>query len=184
MDTELLMSRRGTSESMFECLQKEISRRGRNALLRRLKSETRAQELVEFAFLALFVLPPLLIGIIWMGRAISVYETLTRAAREGARVALAPACARCGGAAATDGEIEDAIEQHLIAASVDPNLLKPRMPTIVRSSATADTTSNPANYQVPWVTITLNYEVPMRIMSSTWTAFKLKVTSTVTMHQE
>ena len=184
METELLIFRRGTSESMVKCLQKEISKRGRTALLRRLRSETRAQELVEFAFLVLFVLPPLFIGIIWMGRAISVYETLTRAAREGARAALAPGCSLCGGAAPTDGAIEDVIEQHLIAASVDPSLLNPRMPTIVRSVATADTTSNPANYQVPWVTITLKYRVPMMIMTTSWTAFTLNITSTVTMHQE
>jgi hypothetical protein len=168
---------------MVKCLQKEISKRGRTALLRRLRSETRAQELVEFAFLVLFVLPPLFIGIIWMGRAISVYETLTRAAREGARAALAPACALCGGAVPTDGEIEDVIEQHLTAASVDASKLVPPTPTIVRDTLAQDT-SNPTNYKVTWVTITLKYPVPMMMMSTTWTAFTLNITSTVTMHQE
>lgn len=47
------------------------------------------QELVEFA-LALVVLLMLMLGIFWFARGYNVHETITRAAREGARVAAMP----------------------------------------------------------------------------------------------
>jgi Flp pilus assembly protein TadG len=58
-------------------------------------SGQRGAELFEFA-LVLPVLLMLLLGIIWMGRAYNVYQTITRAAREGARYAVLPNCATCG----------------------------------------------------------------------------------------
>lgn len=54
----------------------------------------RGAELVEMAFI-LPLLLMLLIGIFWAGRAYNIYETITRAAREGARVAVTPECATC-----------------------------------------------------------------------------------------
>jgi Flp pilus assembly protein TadG len=62
----------------------------RNGHLRR----QRGAEMVEMAFL-LPLLLTLLIGIFWAGRAYNIYETITRAAREGARVAVTPECATC-----------------------------------------------------------------------------------------
>src|SRR5260370_15672691 len=47
----------------------------------------RGAELVEMAF-ALPILLTLLLGIIWFARAYNIYETMTRAARAGARVAV------------------------------------------------------------------------------------------------
>lgn len=52
-------------------------------------------ELLEAA-LVLPVLLMLLLGIVWLGHAYNVYETITRAAREGARSAVLPSCATCG----------------------------------------------------------------------------------------
>ena len=52
-------------------------------------------ELVEAA-LVLPLLLMLLLGIVWVGRAYNIYETITRAAREGARYAVLPSCATCG----------------------------------------------------------------------------------------
>jgi Flp pilus assembly protein TadG len=52
-------------------------------------------EVFEFA-LVLPLLATLLLGIIWMGRAYNIYQTITRAAREGARYAVLPSCATCG----------------------------------------------------------------------------------------
>jgi hypothetical protein len=46
-------------------------------------------ELVEFA-IVVPLLVTLLLGIVWMGRAYNVYQTITRAAREGARYAVLP----------------------------------------------------------------------------------------------
>ncbi len=62
-------------------------------------SEASGSELVEFAL----ILPALLMlmsGIFWGARAFNVYETIHRAAREGARVAVAPTCFGCGSAGA------------------------------------------------------------------------------------
>jgi Flp pilus assembly protein TadG len=53
------------------------------------------QELLEMAFILPFLLV-LVVGIFWAARACNVYETVNRAAREGARVAVAPTCFACG----------------------------------------------------------------------------------------
>jgi Flp pilus assembly protein TadG len=55
----------------------------------------RGATLVEFAFVAPILLT-LVIGTIWIARAFNVYQTATRAAREGARYAVLPNCASCG----------------------------------------------------------------------------------------
>lgn len=84
---------------------------------RRRGSETGA-ELVEMA-LILPALLSLLLGVIWMGRAYNIYETITRAAREGARVAAANSCATCGNAAATVTNVENAVLNSLSASNID-----------------------------------------------------------------
>lgn len=61
---------------------------------RRLALRTDANEIAEAAA----VLPLLfmvLIGIFWFGQAFRIYGTITRAAQEGARAAVAPACSTC-----------------------------------------------------------------------------------------
>jgi Flp pilus assembly protein TadG len=71
-------------------------------------------ELMEMAF----VLPVLLssiIGIIWLGRAYMIYETMNRAAREGARVASA----NSGNAAVSVTNVENAVMNSLSAANID-----------------------------------------------------------------
>ena len=167
---------------MAKCLQKDTFSRKSTGLFRRLRSETRGQELVEFAFLMLYILPPLLIGTIWIGRGFTVYQALGRAAREGARVALAPTCASCGDTAADDPTVDAAISQHLIASGVNPaNLVSP--PSITRYAAAQDTT-DPSNYQVPWVTVTLTYPVQSMFLNFNWTAFTFNVTTSVTMYKE
>src|SRR3979409_492332 len=48
---------------------------------------------------AALVLPlmfTILLGIFWFGQAFSIYGTITHAARQGARAAVAPLCATCG----------------------------------------------------------------------------------------
>jgi Flp pilus assembly protein TadG len=62
-------------------------------LVRRLGEESGA-ELVEAAFV-IPILLMLLLGIVWIGRAYNVYETITRAAREGDRYAVLPSCISC-----------------------------------------------------------------------------------------
>ena len=66
----------------------------RGRMPRRAAAEERGAEIVEFA-IVFPVLCTLLIGMIWMGRAYNLYETITRAAREGARALVLTNCASC-----------------------------------------------------------------------------------------
>ena len=79
------------------CLQLKTPRRQMGLFLSTAKAEDRGAELFEFALVTPLLLS-LLLGIFWMGRAYNVYQTITRAAREGARYAVLPSCATCGNA--------------------------------------------------------------------------------------
>lgn len=94
----------------------------------------RGTELIEFALIVPMLLT-LLFGIIWFGRAYNVYQSITRAAREGAKYAVLPSCATCGNAYADSyGSVDtclanptnsftDYIAPALTAAKVDPDLV-------------------------------------------------------------
>jgi Flp pilus assembly protein TadG len=162
---------------MDMCLQKEISPRVRTGLLRRLVSDARGSELFEFA-MVLPVLVMLLMGMIWMGRAVSVYQALGRAAREGARVALAPTCATCGdsnnyGAAST------AANNALTAASLDA-----ASATVTVTPVATLNPGDPANFRTSGVTVTVQYPVQMNIPFTPQNLTTINLTSTVTMRQE
>src|ERR1700724_4819611 len=60
----------------------------------RLAGETRGQEIAEAA-LVLPIVFMLMLGIFWFGQAFSIYGSITHAAREGARAAVAPLFAAC-----------------------------------------------------------------------------------------
>jgi len=62
--------------------------------LRRLTLGTAGSEIAEAA-VVLPLLFMVLIGIFWFGQAFRLYGTVTRAAQEGARAAVAPACTTC-----------------------------------------------------------------------------------------
>ena len=84
--------------------------------------DERGVELVEFAFvLPLFCI--LVFGILWLGGAYSTYETITRAAREGAEVAVARTCATCGNTANSDANVLTAVNNALQAAALAPGAL-------------------------------------------------------------
>ncbi|HWR13541.1 MAG TPA: TadE family protein [Terriglobales bacterium] len=92
----------------------------RTGITRTLRKEEGA-ELLEMAFVIplLFLL---LLGIVWFARAYNVYETMTRAAREGARVAVAPACSMCsgGGQLPSVTTVASAVNSSLVASNLDP----------------------------------------------------------------
>jgi hypothetical protein len=107
---------------------------GAIAMQRRLKTwsglarSTGASEIAEFAMiLPLFFM--ILIGVFWFGQAFRIYGTITHAAREGARAAVAPACATC--TASNDPSLNalNAIKSALLAAKLDPTLLQ--QPTVL-----------------------------------------------------
>ena len=81
--------------------------------------EERGAELVEAAVvLPLLIL--LILGMFWLARGYNTSQTLTRAAREGARFAVAPTCASCGNTFPSEVEVRAVIDASLLASSVDP----------------------------------------------------------------
>jgi hypothetical protein len=100
-------------------------------------------ELFEAA-VTLPILLTLLLGIISMGRAYNIYQTITLAAREGARYAISPTCATCGSTPSAcggggddsgfgknsfpdDSAVTCVINNALQAAALDPNSVNPKI---------------------------------------------------------
>lgn len=102
-------------------------RRGRVIPCR--KQRQRGAELAEFAMVFPLFLA-LIFALLWAGRALSVYGTITRAAREGARFAAAPSCASCTPAntSPTDTEVANVIKNSLQAASLSPTSVQSYTP--------------------------------------------------------
>lgn len=104
------------------CLGRSIGKRGGATCGRK---GQKGAELAEFAVVFPLFLA-LLFGLIWAGRALSIYGTITRAAREGARFAAAPSCASCpvgslpGNVPPSDTEIINVVSSSLQAASLNP----------------------------------------------------------------
>lgn len=116
-------------------------RKPRQGILRGLKGETGGTELAEAAI----VLPLLflvLIGIYWFGQAFRIYGTITHAAREGARAAVAPICATCSSANDPSQNALTAITNALQADNLDPKLLQqPATPPVLISCSDGKTAS-------------------------------------------
>lgn len=84
------------------------------------KRRQAGQAVAELAVL-LPVFLMLALGLFWAGRAFSIYETITRAAREGARVATAPSCTLCGNTFYNQSYIQNnVVNPALQAAGVNP----------------------------------------------------------------
>jgi Flp pilus assembly protein TadG len=158
------------------CLQKEIPSRVRSSLVRRLASEARGTELLEFA-LVLPILVMLLLGAVWIGRAVSVYQALGRAAREGARVALASSCATCGNAT-NFGAANTAVSDALTAASLDSSDATISIDQIPLNP------SDPVIYQSNGVKVVVGYPVQLNIPFTPWNGASITLSSTVSMRQE
>ena len=93
------------------------------------REREKGAEIAEFAVVFPLFLA-LLFALIWCGRALSVYGTITRAAREGTRFALAPSCASCAPANTppTDPEVVSVISGSLQATGMDPSTVKAYSP--------------------------------------------------------
>jgi|SRR5215470_6597119 len=76
-------------------------------------------EVVEMAFV-LPILLTLLLGVFWFARAYNVYDTMTRAACEGARIAAAPSCSACGAQYPSIDTVASTVNSSLVASSLDP----------------------------------------------------------------
>jgi len=89
--------------------------------------DDRASEIAEMA-VVLPLLFAVLMAIFWFGQAFRIYGTLAHAAREGARVAVAPVCATCTASASGPGQLaQNAVLSDLAAAhmATGPNQLLP-----------------------------------------------------------
>ncbi|HTC63215.1 MAG TPA: TadE/TadG family type IV pilus assembly protein [Candidatus Saccharimonadales bacterium] len=183
MEIELQLKGGGQGKLMAKCLQKETFTRMRRLFGRRLASDTRGQELVEFAFV-FWILMALYILVFWCGRAYSIYQAVERAAREGARVSLMSSCATCGNA---PNDPTAAINNALTAASLDPTLALP--PPLIQQNQTLVPGNSPNYDQVSGVTVTVNYPFQVNLpllgwMTSSGTIPSINISSTVSMKQE
>jgi Flp pilus assembly protein TadG len=109
------------------------------SILRRLAVETRGAEIAEAAA----VLPlmfMILLGIFWFGQAFSIYGTVTRAAQEGARAAVAPQCTTCAAVGTPAGNAFAAVQNTLLIAKLDPTKAQqPKTIPSLLSCTTVDT---------------------------------------------
>ena len=88
------------------------------------REKERGQAIAELAVI-LPVLMTLMMGVFWAGLAYSTYETITRAAREGARAATAPSCALCGNAFYSASDVQsNFINPALAAGHLDPSRVR------------------------------------------------------------
>ncbi len=179
MERELRLARGPARQRGKMCLHLKTPVRSKQRLTGCLARDARGAEILEAA-IVLPILLTLLIGTVWMGRAYNVYETMTRAAREGARFAVAPSCATCGNAPPTDAEVTSVINAALSAAKMDPaNVNDPPItitrnlvlnlqdPNSVRFSGVVITFGYPFQFVVPFTslnlsTITISTSVQMR----------------------
>jgi len=141
---------------------------------RRSKSWKRSKgaELVEMA-LILPLLLMLLIGVFWAGRACHIYETITRAAREGARVAIAPTCGTCGNSFPTsdDGAVQAAVNSVLSSSNITATVSVQQHQTLnldpVNSNAqwTVISITSPFQFNLPFTTIgTVNISTHVQML--------------------
>jgi hypothetical protein len=101
-----------------------------------------ASQIAETAMiLPLFFM--ILLAILWFGQGFRIYGTITRAAREGARAAVAPVCTTCGGSNNPSANAWSAVQSAMQAAHLDPTQLQqPTVaPALCNCSSTATTTS-------------------------------------------
>ncbi|MGO9269912.1 MAG: TadE family protein [Terriglobia bacterium] len=138
----------------------------------------RGAEIVEFAFVAPLLIT-LMLGIFWVGRAYNTYQTITHAAREGARYAAAPTCATCVGATlqplcglgeatsmgqntfpaqsgGSSSSVQAVVACALAADSLDPNL------AVIVAQSIALNSDQPPN-QEQGVSVSVSYPVSFPI---------------------
>ena len=90
--------------------------------------DTRGAEIAETAMI-LPLLFMMLMAIFWIGQAFRIYGTITHAAREGARSAVAPVCATCPAPSSNAAQnAVTAVNNALAAAKLDPKQVQAPTP--------------------------------------------------------
>ena len=151
----------------------------RSRVSRHIAGEECGAEIVEFA-VVLPALLMLLIGMIWLGRAYNIYETITRAAREGARYAGAPTCAKC---ASPNTSPNASQVQAVVDASLTVSALDPTQKT--NYSFQTGVTLNPASDATETgVIISFGYPMKLVIPFTSLNASTITISTRVQMRQE
>jgi hypothetical protein len=88
-----------------------------------LSRDAGGSEIAEFAMIVPLLFLALL-GIFWFGQAFRIYNTMTNAARDGARAAVAPACTTCAAALDPTAQAWTAIQNDLNVAHINPAALQ------------------------------------------------------------
>jgi Flp pilus assembly protein TadG len=144
---------------------------------RRGRAEERGAEVVEMAFV-LPILLLLLIGIFWGARAYNTYETITRAAREGARVAVVPSCATCGNTFPTSSTIQTAIDNVLLSNNLATSTTGATVTIQQHQALNLD----PLNTTATWTVVTITYPFQFTLP---WTSVgTVNITTQVQMLEE
>lgn len=150
--------------------------------------EEGGNEVAEFAWILPIVLM-LLLGVIWLGRAYNVYQSLTRAAAEGARVAVAHTCATCGDIAENSFEVAQVVSESLRASNIDPFppldggcFCPPGSPCVVRRGV--DLNNGGPTPRELGVEVSLCYPYDFRVpfIPRRWS--RINITTTVQMREE
>ena len=94
----------------------------KHSLLNGVLQDSTGSEIAEAA-LVMPLMFMMLLGVFWFGQAFSIYGTITHAARQGARAAVAPACTTCTAKDPTANAFS-AVANALQAAKLDPNQLQ------------------------------------------------------------
>lgn len=157
-------------------------------------------ELVEAA-LVIPMLLTLLLGIVWLGRAYNVYETITRAAREGARYAVLPTCATCdpanqmtetyGSAGTTNSpacvsnptyEFTNYVAPSLAASHLDPNNTVVQQ-TFCQQAVVMNPTDDASSRQCG-IEVSFKYPLQLAIPFTSLNASTIRIPTSVTMRME
>ena len=176
-----------------------ISRRVSARLASKWQEDSGA-ELVEAAFV-LPLLLMLLMGIFWLGRAYNVYETITRAAREGARYAVLPSCATCNPANQTTEtytsagtasspacvsnptyEFTNYVAPSLLASHLDPNNNVVQQ-TYCQQAVVMNPTSDSSSQQCG-IEVSFKYPLQLAIPFTSLNASTIDIPTSVTMRME
>jgi Flp pilus assembly protein TadG len=108
----------------------------------RAAQDGRGSEIAETAMiLPLFFM--IFLGIFWFGQGFRIYGTITRAAREGARAAVAPACTTCSASNDPSANAWSAVQSAMQAAHLDPTQVQhpSPLPGLCACSPSASATS-------------------------------------------
>jgi Flp pilus assembly protein TadG len=142
---------------------------------RLLRSAGRADsgaELLEAA-LVLPLLLSLLLGMISFARAYDAYQTITRAAREGARTLVLTDCATCGNANFPSASARSIVNNVLVSANFDPSAVTNYAATYVWTDSGAST---PQQCGVA-ITFTYPYQLEIPFTSVNLTNLNLKTSA-------